>query len=45
MVDLVASAAITAKRAMSIAYKMHESNALHINERMIARFKTALNRL
>ena len=32
MVALVASATITAKRAMSIAYKMHESNPLHIND-------------
>ena len=45
MVDLVASAAVTAKRAMSIAYKMRESNPLHINERVIARFKNALDRL
>ena len=45
MVDLVASAAITAKQAMAVAYKMHESNPLHINERVIARFKNALDRL
>jgi len=45
MVDLVASATITAERAMSIAYKMHESNPLHINERVLARFKNALDRL
>ena len=32
MVALVASVTITAKRAMSIAYKMHESNPLHIND-------------
>ena len=45
VVDLVASTAITAKRAVSIAYKMHESNPLHINERVISRFKNALDRL
>ena len=45
MVDLVACAAITPKRAMSVAYKIHESNPLHINERVISRFKNALDRL
>ncbi len=45
MVDLVASAAIPAERAKSIAYKMHESNSLHINERVISSFKNALGRL
>ena len=45
MVDLVEFGAITAERAMSIASKMHESNPLHINERVIARFTNALDRL
>ena len=45
VVDLVASGAITAERAISIAFKMHESNPLHINERVIARFTNALDRL
>ena len=45
VVDLVASGAITAERAISIASKMHESNPLHINERVIARFINALDRL
>ena len=43
VVDLVTAGAITAERAMSIACKMHESNPLHINERVIARFKKALD--
>ena len=45
VVDLVASGAITEKRAISIACKMHESNPLHINARVLARFKEALDRL
>ena len=45
VMDLVASGAITAERAISIASKMHESNPLHINERVIARFSNALDRI
>ena len=45
MVDLVGAAAITAKRVVSIAYKMHEAKPLHMNERVIARFKNALDQL
>ena len=45
VVDLVASDAITTQRAMSIVCKMHESNPLHINARVLARFKDALDRV
>ena len=45
MVDLVAAAALTRRRALAIARKMQESNRLHINERVIARFREALDRL
>ena len=43
VVELVAAGAITEERAISIACKMHESNPLHINARVLARFKDALD--
>ena len=45
MVDLVAAGALTRRQAMAIARKMQESNRLHINERVITRFRDALDRL
>lgn len=45
VVDLVACDASTTQRAMSIACEMHESNPLHINARVLARFKDALDRV
>ena len=45
VVDLIAAGAITEERAISIASKMHESNPLHINASVLARFKDALDRL
>ena len=45
LVDLVAAEAITRERAVGTARRMHESNPLHINGRVIAGFKDALDRL
>ncbi len=45
MVDLVAVSALTPQRAMAIARTIQESNPLHINERVITRFQSALDRL
>ena len=45
LVDVVAAGAMTPQQAMAIARAMHESNPLHVNERVIARFKSALARL
>lgn len=45
LADVVAAGAMTPQRAMAIARDMHESNPLHINERVSARFKRALDRL
>ena len=45
LVDLVAAEATTRERAVGTARRMHESNPLHINERVIAGFKEALDRL
>lgn len=42
MVDLVAVGALTRQRAITIARKIQASNPLHINERVLARFMTAL---
>ena len=45
LVDVVAAGAVTPQRAAAIARKMQESNPLHVNERVIARFKDELGRL
>jgi len=45
LVDVVAAGAVTPQRATAIAHKMQESNPLHVNERVIARFKNELGRL
>ena len=45
LVDVVAAGAVTPQRATAIAQKMQESNPLHVNERVIARFKNELGRL
>ena len=42
MVDLVAVGALTRRRAMAVARQIQASNPLHINERVLARFVTAL---
>lgn len=42
MVDLVAVGALTRQRAIATARKIQASNPLHINERVLARFTTAL---
>ena len=45
LVDVVAAGAVTPQRATVIAYKMQESNPLHVNERVIARFESELGRI
>lgn len=45
LVDVVAAGTVTPQRATAIAHKMQESNPLHVNERVIARFKNELGRL
>ena len=45
LVDIVAAGAMAPQRAMEIAGKIHESNPLQINGQVIARFKSALDRL
>ena len=45
LVELVAAEAIPRERAVGTARRMHESNPLHINGRVIAGFKDALDRL
>jgi predicted nucleic acid-binding protein len=42
MVDLVAAGALTPRRALAVARQIQESNPLHINERVLARFLAAL---
>ena len=45
MVDLVAAGALTRERAEDIAQRIHASNPLHINERVLGRFSSALDAL
>ena len=45
MVDLVGAGVLTRRSAVAIARKMQASNPLHINDRVIARFLDALDRL
>lgn len=45
MVDLVASGALTRRRALAVARQIQASNPLHINERVLARFLAALEEL
>jgi predicted nucleic acid-binding protein len=45
MVDLVAAGALPASRAVSVARRIHTSNPLHINDRVLARFINALEEL
>lgn len=45
LVDVVAAGAVAPQRATAIAHKMQESNPLHVNERVITRFKNELGRL
>ena len=45
LVDVVAAGAVAPQRATAIAHRMQESNPLHVNERVIARFKNELGRL
>jgi predicted nucleic acid-binding protein len=42
MVDLVAAGALTRRRAIAVARQIQESNPLHINEPVLARFLAAL---
>ncbi len=42
MVDLVAVGVLTRRRALAVAHQIQASNPLHINERVITRFRTAL---
>lgn len=42
MVDLVAVGVLTRRRALAIARQIQASNPIYINERVIARFRTAL---
>lgn len=42
MIDLVAVGVLTRRRALAIARQIQTSNPLYINERVIARFMTAL---
>lgn len=42
MVDLVAAGALTRRRALAVARQIQASNPRHINERVLARFRTAL---
>ena len=42
MVDLVTARVITRRRALAVARQIQKSNPLHINESVLARFKTAL---
>ena len=45
LVDLVAAGAISRDQADLVAGRIHEANPLHINRRVIARFKRALDRV
>ncbi len=45
MVDLVAAGVLERERAEAVARRIHESNPLHINERMLGRFFSALDAL
>ena len=45
MVDLVAVGALTRQRAEAIAHRIHASNPLHINNRVLNRFAGALDAL
>ncbi len=45
MVDLVAAGALTQRCAEAVARRMQESNPLHINERVLSRFSSALDAL
>ncbi len=45
MVDLVAAGVVTRERAEDIARRIHASNPLHINERVLSRFFGALDAL
>ena len=42
MVDLVTAGALPRRRALAVARRMQRSNPLHINERVVERFKAAL---
>ena len=42
MVDLVSAGVLTQRRALAIARQIQASNPLHINERVITRFRAAL---
>jgi hypothetical protein len=42
MVDLVAAGVLVRRRAIAVARQIQESNPLHINERVFARFLAAL---
>ncbi len=44
LIDLVAGGWVTRERAEEIARRMQASNPLHINERIIGRFRAALDR-
>ena len=45
LVDLVAAGALTRERAEDIAHRIHASNPMHINERVLRRFAGALDAL
>ena len=45
MVDLVYAGALTRRRAVAVARQIQESNPLHINERVLARFLAGLEEL
>lgn len=45
MVDLVGAGVLTRERAEAVAQRIHASNPLHINERVLSRFSSALDAL
>jgi predicted nucleic acid-binding protein len=45
MVDLVGAGVLTRERAEAVAHRIHSSNPLHINERVLSRFFSALDAL
>ena len=45
LVDLVAAGVLTRERAENVAQRIHVSNPLHINRRVLSRFSSALNAL
>ena len=45
MVDLVEGGVLTRERAEAVAQRIHSSNPLHINERVLSRFFSALDAL